>query len=176
MNNSLLGFNQPTRGDQNIRMYNLTMKGISRAVSKKSRGWLVRLYFQGKITLSDFVSDSLHGGREGAFKVAKQRLRELEKTHPYHGRPPFYARPMRSNKTGVNGVSETYKRSRTGERLPVFSVNYRLGGRTFNKTFYIHHYANRTEALREAAQFRKEMERAMLREWKTQRQRKALRR
>lgn len=141
------------------------MRGISRAVSKKCKGWLVRVYTEGKV-ISKFFSDSVYGGKGEALVMAQKNLKILERQYPHQGMQPFYQRPMKSNKTGINGVSETFARWRNGEKIPCFSVYYRLGPQRCNKRFYIHHYESREHALKEAAAFRKEMEKVMLREWK----------
>lgn len=144
------------------------MKGISRAVSKKSKGWLVRIYREGE-TYSKFFSDQKHQGKYKALKVARAYLRDLERRYPRPPRLPFRTQPLRQNSTGINGVSETFHRSRrNGEKIPCFSVNYRLEGVVYNKRFYIHHYDTRAAALKDAARFRREMEKLMLREWKRQ--------
>jgi hypothetical protein len=142
------------------------MQGISRAVSKRSRGWLVRLYRDGE-TISKFFSDSRHGGKRQALQVAQAHLHALEQQFPRE-KLPFRTTPLRRSKTGINGVCLTYHRDRTGAKLHCYSVHYRLSGRPYNKRFYLHWYEDPAFALKEAAQFRKEMEAVMLREWKRQ--------
>jgi hypothetical protein len=46
------------------------MKAISRAVCKRSKGWLVRVYFAGQDTISEFFSDGVYGGKTAALRVA----------------------------------------------------------------------------------------------------------
>jgi hypothetical protein len=142
------------------------MHGISRAESKRSRGWLVRLYRDGNI-YSKFFSDSRYRGKRKAFEVALKHLHSLEQQFPRE-KLPFRTTPLRRSKTGINGVCLTYHRDRTGAKLRCYSVHYRLNGRPYNKRFYLHWYEDPGFALKEAAAFRKEMEAVMLREWKKQ--------
>ena len=150
------------------------MQGISRAVSNRSVGWLVRVYLPEKQTLSKFFSDGKYGGKKLALAAAQRHLRQWEREYPERGPLPFYLHPMKHNKLGINGVCETYGRSRyTKEKMPCFSVYYKLGEQRYNKRFYIHLYDSREEALKEAAAFRKAMEKEMLKAWKKERRREA---
>ena len=143
------------------------MEGVSRAVSNRAAGWLVRLYLPYKNTLAKFFSDRPHGGKKLALAAAQRQLQQWQRQYPERGRLPFRSQPLKSNKLGVNGISETYHRSgRTGEKLPCFSVYYKLGGQRCTKCFYLHLYDSRQEALAEAVAFRKAMEKEMLKEWK----------
>jgi hypothetical protein len=142
------------------------MHGISRAESRRSRGWLVRLYRDGQ-TISKFFSYQKYGGKRKALETAQAHLHTLEQQFPRE-KLPFRTTPLRRNKTGINGVCLTYHRDRTGAKLYCYSVHYRLQGRPFNKRFYLHWYEDQAFALKEAAAFRKEMEAVMLREWKKQ--------
>ena len=147
------------------------MKGISRIEDQHNHAWFVRVYHQGQVYAKTF-SDGKYGSKAKAldaalaYQQAQERRLRLPPT-PLR-RPPFHqgAGLLRNNKTGVNGVSETYHRWRTGEKVACFSVNYRLGGERHNRLFYHHHYESREAALAAAAAFRREMEREMLREWK----------
>ncbi len=141
------------------------MKGISRIDSYRCKGWYVRIYRDGQIYAKLF-SDHKYGGRQEALKCAKDYKQALELESPPPEKLPFRTKLLRNNKTGVNGVSETYHRTPDGDKLQCFSVHYRLDGRIYHKRFYHHHYINREEALKEAAQFRREMEAVILREWK----------
>lgn len=141
------------------------MRGISRAESKRSQGWLVRIYRGGK-TISKFFSYRKYGGKGRSLQIAREHLAKLERQHPPYRKPPFRQAPLPTNKTGVNGVCLTYHRDRHGAKLHCYSVHYRLEGQVKNKRFYLHWYGNDEMALREAALFRKEMEELMLREWK----------
>lgn len=144
------------------------MRGISRVVSTRAKGWFVRIYRGGK-TYAKFFSDGKYGGMRRALKLARRHLRAMEREHPQsppEQRPPFRITPLPNNKTGVNGVCLTYQRDRDGRKLPCYSVHYRLGGRTYNKRFYLHWYDTKRQAFKEAVRFRREMESLMLREWK----------
>ena len=147
------------------------MKSISRAESRRSQGWLVRMYRAGK-TYSKFFGYRKYGGKLKALHQAQTYLQSLEQEFPPSEKPPFRAAPLRHNKTGVNGVCLTFDRDRNGAKLPCYSVYYRLGGQDHNKRFYLHWYEDAAFALKEAAHFRKAMETAMLREWKKHRRRR----
>jgi hypothetical protein len=143
------------------------MEGISRTVTTRGAGWVVRMKLAGQPPQSKFFNDRQYGGKKLALAAAQRHWRQWAAAHPERGHLPFYTRPMKHNQTGVNGVSETYNRSRiTGEKLPCFNVTYKLAGQRQQKRFYVHHYASRDEALAEAAAFRRAMEKEMLKEWK----------
>jgi hypothetical protein len=144
------------------------MKGISRAESKRSKGWLARVYRDGQ-TLSRFFSDRKYGGKTKAFHLARAFVQHVTQACPRVEKPPFRTTPLRRNKTGVNGVCLTFHRSSTGAKLRCYNVHYRLAGRIYNKRFYLHWYATRQDALQDAVQFRRAMEKAMLREWEQRR-------
>lgn len=144
------------------------MRGISRVVSTRAKGWFVRIYRGGK-TYAKFFSDGKYGGLRRALKLARQHLRALEREYPQpppKQRPPFRTTPLRNNRTGVNGVCLTYQRDRHGKKRPCYSVHYRLGGQAYNKRFYLHWYDTKRQALEEAIRFRRKAEGMMLREWK----------
>jgi hypothetical protein len=144
------------------------MQGISRAVSKRSKGWLARIYRDGR-TLSRFFSDLKYGGTTQAFQTACNYVQSLAQAFPRVEKPPFRTTPLPTSKTGVNGVCLTFQRSRTGTKLRCYSVHYRLGGKARNKRFFLHWYNNPRDAFQDAVRFRHEMEKAMLREWQQQR-------
>lgn len=141
------------------------MKGISRAESKRSKGWLARAYRDGQ-TLSRFFSDRKYGGKTKALHLAREYVQHLAQEFPRVEKPPFRTTPLRQNKTGVNGVCLTFQRSRTGTKLWCYSAHYRLAGHVYNKRFYLHWYADPQDAFKDAVQFRHAMEKSMLREWK----------
>ena len=148
--------------------------GISRIDSPRERGRLVRVYRQGK-TYSKFFGDAKHGGAPQALQRAIAYKSEFERQHPIADLPygmvrlPFRTRPQRNNKTGVNGISETYHMTRTGDKLRGFSVCYSPEpGVRATKRFYIDEYDNRETAFEEAVRFRQAMEQQMLRDHKRQ--------
>jgi hypothetical protein len=145
------------------------IKGISRMDFARATGWLVRVYRQGQ-THTKFFSDGKYEGQAQALQQAIAYKTGYERQHPPEyppdgPRPPFRRKPQRNSKTGINGVSETVHRTRTGERRRCFSVYYTLGGAPRTKRFYLDDYGSRVAALEEARQFRKEMEREMWREY-----------
>jgi hypothetical protein len=132
----------------------------------------VRVYRRGE-TYSKFFSDSVHKGKAQALQRAIEHRAEYERQHPPEfppggPRPPFRRKLQRNNRTGVNGVSETVHRTRSGEPLRCFCVTYTLDGQRSTKRFYLDDYDSRQAALEEAAQFRREMERLMWREYQRQ--------
>ena len=141
------------------------MKGISRIDSNHTHGWFVRVFRNGG-THSKMFSDGVHEGREKALKAAQEYKEEYERQHP-----PSYAttrlrmKPLRNNKSGVVGVSDTHDRSRAGKILPCFSVSWRpQKNKTRCKKFYYHHYDSRESAFEAAVEFRKERELEILAE------------
>jgi len=139
-------------------MENMKIKGISRIDSKDTHGWFVRVYHD-KQTHSKFFSDRFNGGRENALEVAKKYKATYEQKHPDSTRlRPFRDRPQINNKTGVNGVSETYSRTRKGTKTPYFSVSWcPRPGQMKTRKFSIEKYG-RDEAFAMAVAFRKEKE------------------
>ncbi len=139
------------------------MKGISRIDSNHTHGWFVRVFRDGG-THSKMFSDGVHGGREKALKDAQEYKEEYERQHP-----PSYAstrlrmKPLRNNTSGVVGVSDTHDRSKTGKKLPCFSVSWRPQKNvTRCKKFYYHHYDSREAAFEAAVEFRKAREHDIL--------------
>ncbi len=140
------------------------MKGISRIDSERAQGWFVRIYYRNKEEHRKFFSDGKYGGKQKALELAVAYRDEYQAKHPPPEKKPFKSKPIASNTTGVSGVSETYQRSRTGEKIPCFSVFWapRKNERKI-KRFYHHHYGSRAAALKEAAAFRKEKEAEIMR-------------
>ncbi len=138
------------------------MKGISRIDTDSTHGWFVRVYHDNQ-THSKFFSDGVHGGRQRALKkglayhdeyVKKNNIKYL----------PFFTKPMKSNTSGINGVSETFQRARNGDKIPCFNVFWAPSPNERRcKRFYHHHYSSREETLQAAADFRKEREKEILR-------------
>ena len=150
------------------------MEGISRTVTTRGAGWVVRMHLPGHPPQSKFFNDRRYGEKKMALAAAQRHWQQWAQAHPERGQLPFYARPMKHNQSGVNGVSETYVRARgSGEKQPCFNVTYKLEGQRQQKRFYVHHYDSREEALRAAAAFRRAMEKEMLKEWKQAKQAQA---
>ena len=136
-------------------------KGISRMDAGSTHGWFLRVYHHGEV-YRKFFSDSVFGSKEAALQAAIDHRDAYVHEHQIEYLP-FFTAPMKSNTTGVHGVSETFQHTRSGEKIPCFSVFWaprRNERRT--KRFYVHHYDNREEALQAAAEFRKEKEREIL--------------
>ena len=136
-------------------------KGISRMDAGSTHGWFLRVYQRGEV-YRKFLSDSVFGSGEAALQAAIAHRDKYVCEHQIEYLP-FFTEPMKSNTTGVHGVSETFQRTSSGEKIPCFSVFWaprRNKRRT--KRFYIHHYASREEALQAVAKFRKEKEREIL--------------
>lgn len=135
------------------------MKGISRIDSGSTHGWFVRIYRNGD-THRKFFGDGPNGGREEALEKAIAHRDAYVENHPSL---PFRSEPLPQNSTGVNGVSETFNRSRSGEKIPCFQVFWApQPGERRLKRFYHHHYNSRAKALKAAAKFRREKEQEIL--------------
>ena len=135
------------------------MKNVTRIDNhpKHTYGWLVRIYRHGQV-LRKFFSDNPHGGKEAALEAALTWRDAMYIQHPVED-VPFHTQPMRSNTTGVHGVSETFHRSSSGAKLLCFVVYWTpQRGKRKTKRFYFHHFDTREEALEAAAAFRKEKE------------------
>jgi len=137
------------------------MKGISR-IKSKTAGWFVRLYRKDKV-IARFFSDGKYGGTEKALKVAQAYYRQAEREHPAPPRKPFRETLLRNNTSGYNGISETFTRTRKGEKIPCWNVSwYYPSNKLRSKKFFFHDEGERKQALRQARQFRKEREAAIL--------------
>jgi hypothetical protein len=123
---------------------------------------LVRTYTSGN-QHARFFSDRKHGGKKEALATARRYLRSLPKPEP---KPPI-PRPTKRNTTGVNGVGRSYVMTSSGEKLECFVVHYKNEeGERRMKRFYLHHYADDKSALQDAAEFRRQVEEQILREWR----------
>lgn len=137
------------------------LKGISRMDFDNTHGWFVRIYHRGS-THRKLFSDSIHGSQDSALNAAIAYRDEYLRKHHIDDLP-FFTFPMKSNTSGVNGVSETFHRSRNGRKIPYFSVFWApKRNKRRNKRFYIHHYDSRENALQAATAFRKEKEQEIL--------------
>ena len=137
------------------------LKGISRMDFNSTHGWFVRIYHHGKV-YRKFFSDSVFGSGEAALQAAIAHRDEYVRKHNIEYLP-FFTEPMKSNKTGVHGVSETFYCTRSGEKIHYFSVFWApRPNQRRNKRFYHHHFDSREEALQAAAEFRKEKEEEIL--------------
>jgi len=137
------------------------MKGISRMDAGSTHGWFLRVYHRGEV-YRKFFSDSVYGNGDTALQAALVHRDAYVREHQIKYLP-FFTVPMKSNTTGVHGVSETFQLTSSREKIPCFSVFWatrRNERRT--KRFYIHNYASREETLQAAAEFRKEKESEIL--------------
>lgn len=144
------------------------MEGISRIDSTKAVGWYVRIYYEDKENPhAKFFSDGKYGGTDLALEEAVQYRKNYIKENPVPEKLPYRSKPISTNTTGINGVSETFQRSSSGEKIPCFCVTWAPEpNKPKCKKFYHHHYHSREEALVEAAQFRKEREREILKRYR----------
>jgi len=137
------------------------LKSISRIDTGSTHGWFVRIYHRGK-THRKLFSDSIFGSQEAALQAAIAYRDDYLRTHHIEDLP-FFTHPMKSNTTGVNGVSETFHRSRNGRKIPYFSVFWApKRNQRRHKRFYIHLFESREGALQAATAFRKEKEQEIL--------------
>ena len=139
------------------------MKGISR-IETKGAGWFARLYRRDKV-ISKFFSDGRYGGKEQALRVAQAYLRQAERENPAEPPKPFRETLLRNNRSGYNGICETYGCTRRGAKIPRWDVSWNYPpGKAHSKSFYFHDEQERKQALKEARQFRKEREAELLRQ------------
>lgn len=125
-------------------------------------GWLARYYTPTGVHQKLF-SDSRYGYDPARAEHAARRwLTKYACAVPM--RPRTRRRPHATNKTGRVGVCVRHKRERSGARILVYDVSYRLKGTRRTRTFRVHHYASAHEAFQAAAMFRHHMEGAMLAE------------
>ena len=145
----------------------MSIEGISRTDSKSTHGWFVRIYYGSSKVHRKFFTDSQFGGKEKALEQAKKYKKEYQLENPPPEKLPFHRKPLSTNKTGVNGVSETFQRDRAGEKMPCFQVFYApQENERKMKRFYHHHYNSRNEAFEEAVKFRQEKEAEILKLYK----------
>ena len=141
------------------------MKGISRIDSRQTHGWFVRVYREGNIH-SKMFSDGVHGGREKALEIAQKYKEEYEHDHP----PSLInqrlrLKPLKSNKTGVPGVSETFgwRQGNRNDKMPCFCVSWvPTPYKPRSKQFYFATYGDRESAFEAAVKFRKEKEQEII--------------
>jgi len=138
------------------------MKGISR-INSKDIGWLVRIYRNNKV-ISKFFGDNKFGGQEKSLLVAQNYYRQIQQEYPAEPKMPFREKPLRNNKSGYNGICETFSRNRKGEQLPCFCVTWaNPPNKPHAKKFHFQDKQERRQALKEALQFRKQRETEILR-------------
>ncbi len=142
------------------------LKGISRIdqPDKKTHGWFVRFYKNGKIH-SRFASDSKYGGKQKALEQAKKLKQDLEyklmngaSEGVSDEKPQNRRKPKSSsiNKSGMVGVSLVFQRSRTGKRYPYYQVSWNPEpGRMKVKSWSVNKYGW-DRAWEMASRFRKE--------------------
>ena len=140
------------------------MEGISRIDSRNTHGWFVRIYYNALQEHRKFFSDGKHGEKKEALDVAKRYREEYKRKNPPPKKYPFRVERIRSNTSGVNGISETFQRSSGGgKKIPCFNVSWApRSGEHRCKRFYHNHYVSREEALKAAVEFRKEKEAEIL--------------
>lgn len=144
-------------------MKEYSLRGISR-IHSKGAGWLVRLYRDAKV-ISKFFSDGSFGDADKALQAAKGYYWQAQKKFPPEPKPPFREQPLRNNKSGFNGICETFSRTKKGEKIPCWNVSwYNPPNKLRSKKFYFHDEQERRQALKEALKFRKEREAEILKQ------------
>jgi len=134
--------------------------GISRIDSGNTHGWFTRKYHQGQI-YSRFFSDSRYQDSMAALAAAREYRAKLDEKFPAPA-TAFRNAPQKNSSTGVVGVSETFMRSRSGQKIPCFTVTWRATkGVSRAKKFSILAYG-RDEAFRRAVEFRRQKEAELL--------------
>ena len=139
-----------------------SLRGISR-IDSKGAGWLVRLYRDTKV-ISKFFSDGRFGSSRKSLWAAQAYYRQAQKEFPLITKPPFREKPLRNNKSGFNGICETYSRTKKGKKVSRWAVSwYNPPNKLHCKSFYFYDKQERKQTLKEAIQFRKEKEAEILR-------------
>jgi len=138
-----------------------SLKGISR-IHSKGAGWLVRLYRNTKV-ITKLFSDGVYGGSDKSLRAAQAYYRQAQIDFPAQEKPPFREKPLRNNRSGFNGICETFSRSKKGGKIPCWTVSwYDPPNRLHSKKFHFHDAQERKQALKEAVQFRKDREAEIL--------------
>lgn len=97
----------------------------------------------------------------------------MEREVPAEPRLPIRTSLLKNNKTGYNGICETFARTKKGEKIPCWAVSwYTAAEKLHCKKFYFHDEQERREMLKEAIRFRKERETEILRNWQKKQRRK----
>lgn len=130
-----------------------TPSGITRYAYKQCRGWLARYYLpEGKVHTKLFTDKKTSGCSWCSQRQAIEWL--LDQSRDYPRRPHTRIRSPVVTKSEPVGVSYTAKLERNGTRTPVYQVSYKEAGQRKTKTFRIHHYRTRQDALMMAIAFR----------------------
>jgi hypothetical protein len=142
-------------------MKEFSLRGISR-IRSKGAGWLVRLYRNAKV-ISKLFSDGSFGDSDKSLQAAKEYYRQAQKEFPPEQQPPYREKPLRNNRSGFNGICETFSRTKKGKKIHCWNVSwYNPPNQLRSKKFYFHDEQERREALKEALQFRKDREAEIL--------------
>ncbi len=143
-------------------MKEYSLRGISR-IHSKGAGWLVRLYRNAKV-ISRLFSDGVFGDPDRSLQAAKEYYRQAQKEFPPEQKPPFREKTLRNNRSGFNGICETFSRTKKGEKISCWNVSwYNPPNKLRSKKFYFHDEQERRQMLKEALQFRKDREVEILR-------------
>ena len=146
------------------RMKEYSLRGISRIYSKGA-GWLVRLYRNKKV-VSKFFSDGIFGDSDKSLQAAQKYYRQAQKEFPPEEKPPFREKPLRNNKSGFNGICETYSPTKRGGKVYRWAVSwYNPPNKLHCKSFYFSDKQERKQALKEAIKFRKDREAEILKRY-----------
>ncbi len=138
-----------------------SLRGISR-IDSKGAGWLVRLYRNTKV-ISKFFSDGIFGDSAKSLRAAQRYYRQAQIDFPAQEKSPFRKKPLRNNTSGYNGISETFSRTKKGEKTPCWNVSwYDPPNKLHSKKFPFHDKQERKQALKEALKFRKDRETEIL--------------
>jgi hypothetical protein len=138
-----------------------SLRGISR-IHSKGAGWLVRLYRNNKV-ISKFFSDGTFGDPDKSLRAAQAYYRKAEKEFPPPPKPPFREKPLRNNKSGFNGICETYSPTKKGGKVSRWAVSwYNPPNKLHCKSFYFNDKQGRRQALKDAIKFRKDREAEIL--------------
>ena len=141
-------------------------KGVSRIDSpaKKMHGWYVRVRFSNK-TMSKFVPDRLHGGREEALAAAVECRDEMERKLGKPRTDWVIVGSNPRNERGVAGVRRAVKKYKGKDgkiyENEVYEVSWNAGREKKGRTSVSIRKYGEARAFRMACAIRREKERQM---------------
>jgi hypothetical protein len=91
-----------------------------KGISRNGNSWTVRIYRNGKSVSTSFA-DVDYGNEEKSLEAAKSFREKVEEETP----PSLLKRIFKKGKTLPPGVSKTFNRGSTGNKLPCFTVSWR---------------------------------------------------
>jgi hypothetical protein len=116
-------------------------------------------------TISKFFSDGTFGDATKSLQAAQAYYRQMQIEFPPAPKPPFREKPLRNNRSGFNGICETYSRTKKGGKVSRWAVSwYNPPNKLHCKSFYFYDKQERKQALKEAIKFRRDREAEILKQ------------